>query len=157
DSDRIVGRLRPSPAHQSSHRDPSPMCGIIGYIGQRDASEILINGLGQLEYRGYDSAGLATLESGHIETRRTVGRVRQLAASVAERPVGGTIGIAHTRWATHGRPNEKNAHPHVDATDRIALVHNGIIENHGAIRAFLEQQGIEFRSETDTEALAQLI
>jgi glutamine---fructose-6-phosphate transaminase (isomerizing) len=133
------------------------MCGIIGYIGSRDASEILVNGLGQLEYRGYDSAGLVTLDEGQLDLRKTVGRVRQLATSVAEAPVKGQIGIAHTRWATHGRPNEINAHPHLDAARRIALVHNGIIENHAAIRSFLEQQGIEFQSETDTEALVQLI
>lgn len=133
------------------------MCGIIGYIGNREASEILINGLGQLEYRGYDSAGMATLDAGQLDIRKTVGRVKNLAASVADRPVGGRIGIAHTRWATHGRPNEINAHPHLDSARRIALVHNGIIENHATIRAFLEQQGVEFQSETDTEALAQLI
>jgi glucosamine--fructose-6-phosphate aminotransferase (isomerizing) len=133
------------------------MCGIIGYIGGREASEILVNGLSQLEYRGYDSAGLVTLENGKLDLRKTVGRVRQLAASVVEQPPKGRIGIAHTRWATHGRPNETNAHPHLDNARRIALVHNGIIENHAAIRAFLEQQGIEFQSETDTEALVQLI
>lgn len=133
------------------------MCGIIGYIGGREASEILVNGLGQLEYRGYDSAGLVTLDDGNLDLRKTVGRVKQLAASIDEQPVRGQIGIAHTRWATHGRPNETNAHPHLDAARRIALVHNGIIENHSAIRAFLEQQGIAFQSETDTEALVQLI
>ncbi|MGQ0635323.1 MAG: glutamine--fructose-6-phosphate transaminase (isomerizing) [Planctomycetaceae bacterium] len=133
------------------------MCGIIGYVGPREASEILINGLGQLEYRGYDSAGLATIERGELDLRKTVGRVRQLAEAVNTHPVTGSIGIAHTRWATHGRPNDVNAHPHVDTAKRIALVHNGIIENHAVIRAFLEQQGIEFRSETDTEALVQLI
>jgi glucosamine--fructose-6-phosphate aminotransferase (isomerizing) len=133
------------------------MCGIIGYIGNRDAAKILVAGLGQLEYRGYDSAGLVTLDEGQFHIRKNVGRVRELAAAVSERPVSGRIGIAHTRWATHGRPNEANAHPHFDATGHIALVHNGIIENHAAIRAFLEQQGIAFRSETDTESLAQLI
>lgn len=133
------------------------MCGIIGYVGTKPAAEILLGGLGQLEYRGYDSAGLATLGDDRLDVRKTVGRVRQLADGLAEIPLAGTIGIAHTRWATHGRPTEINAHPHVDAAQRIALVHNGIIENHAAIRSFLEQQGIEFRSETDTESLVQLI
>lgn len=133
------------------------MCGIVGYLGQREASEILLSGLSKLEYRGYDSAGLATLDDDYLATRRTVGRVKSLVDSVAAAPVGGSIGIAHTRWATHGRPSEENAHPHGDASQRIALVHNGIIENHAAIRSFLEQQGIKFSSETDTESLAQLI
>jgi glucosamine--fructose-6-phosphate aminotransferase (isomerizing) len=133
------------------------MCGIVGYVGEREAAEILLNGLGQLEYRGYDSAGLTIYEDGRLETRRTVGRVKSLVENVSRTPVSGTIGIAHTRWATHGRPSEENAHPHVDASDRISIVHNGIIENHSAIRSFLEQQGVVFKSETDTEALAQLI
>jgi glucosamine--fructose-6-phosphate aminotransferase (isomerizing) len=133
------------------------MCGIVGYVGQRDAVDILLNGLGQLEYRGYDSAGLTIFENGRLETRRTVGRVKSLVDNVSRTPVAGSIGIAHTRWATHGRPSEQNAHPHVDASGRISLVHNGIIENHAAIRSFLEQQGIVFQSETDTEALAQLM
>ncbi len=133
------------------------MCGIIGYVGKRDAAEILINGLSQLEYRGYDSAGLVTLSTDGLHIRRAVGRVRQLQQLVTEKPVPGTIGVAHTRWATHGRPSEMNAHPHLDAQGRIAIVHNGIIENHATIREFLEQQGIEFQSETDTESLAQLI
>jgi glutamine---fructose-6-phosphate transaminase (isomerizing) len=133
------------------------MCGIVGYVGQREAAEILLSGLGQLEYRGYDSAGLSIFDQGRLETRRTVGRVKSLVENIAQAPVAGSIGIAHTRWATHGRPSESNAHPHVEASGRIALVHNGIIENHAAIRSFLEQQGIVFHSETDTEALAQLI
>lgn len=133
------------------------MCGIVGYVGQREAADILLTGLGQLEYRGYDSAGLAALEDGNLRVRRKVGRVRQLVDNVSTCPVSGPIGIAHTRWATHGRPSEENAHPHVDARERIALVHNGIIENHAAIRAFLEQQGVVFKSETDTESLVQLI
>ncbi len=133
------------------------MCGIVGYVGQREAADILLTGLGQLEYRGYDSAGLAALEEGNLRVRRTVGRVRQLVENVSTCPVSGPIGIAHTRWATHGRPSEENAHPHVDTRERIAIVHNGIIENHAAIRAFLEQQGVVFKSETDTESLVQLI
>ena len=133
------------------------MCGIVGYVGQREAAEILLNGLGKLEYRGYDSAGLTIIDEGRLETRRTVGRVKSLVENVAKKSVPGTIGIAHTRWATHGGPTEINAHPHIDASGRISLVHNGIIENHSSIRLFLEQQGISFKSETDTEALAQLI
>jgi glucosamine--fructose-6-phosphate aminotransferase (isomerizing) len=133
------------------------MCGIVGYIGTRCAADVLLNGLGQLEYRGYDSAGLATLSDGRFFLRRTVGRVRQLTECVQAEPVEGTIGVAHTRWATHGRPTQANAHPHVDMRGKIALVHNGIIENHAAIRAFLEQQSVVFISETDTEALVQLM
>jgi glucosamine--fructose-6-phosphate aminotransferase (isomerizing) len=133
------------------------MCGIVGYVGSKTAGELLVNGLRRLEYRGYDSAGIATLNGGGINLRRAVGKVNELAKQVASDPVLGSIGIAHTRWATHGRPSERNAHPHLDARGRIALVHNGVIENHSTLREFLEQQGIEFTSETDTEALVQLI
>ncbi len=133
------------------------MCGIVAYVGPREAAEILLTGLSHLEYRGYDSAGMSVLENGRLETRRTVGRVQSLVENIAQTPITGSIGIAHTRWATHGSPSVENAHPHVDASGRISVVHNGIIENHAAIRSFLEQQGIVFQSETDTEALAQLI
>ncbi|ARA91844.1 MAG: glutamine--fructose-6-phosphate transaminase (isomerizing) [Bacteroidetes bacterium] len=134
------------------------MCGIIGYIGRKPVERVLLTGLHRLEYRGYDSAGVATLNgSGGIHVRRVVGRVRDLERHLQQDPVPGTLGIAHTRWATHGRPSEINAHPHLDASGRLALVHNGIIENHDTIRTFLEGQGIPFRSETDTEALVQLI
>jgi len=133
------------------------MCGIVGYVGKRDAQPILLNGLKRLEYRGYDSAGVATVDEGKLHLRRSVGKVNSLESALASTPALGHIGVAHTRWATHGGPSEKNAHPHLDASDRIAIVHNGIIENHGAIRQFLEKQGISFRSETDTESLAQLI
>src|SRR6185295_4711283 len=102
------------------------MCGIVGYVGQRQAAEILLNGLGQLEYRGYDSAGISILDDHRLETRRTVGRVKSLVENVSVTPIAGSIGVAHTRWATHGRPSEQNAHPHLDATGRISLVHNGI-------------------------------
>ena len=132
------------------------MCGIVGYIGPRPASGILLEGLRRLEYRGYDSAGIATVDGG-LERRRAVGKVAALAEAVGAEPVAGTVGIAHTRWATHGAPTEANAHPHVDASSAIALVHNGIIENHASIRALLEQDGIQMASETDTEALVQLI
>ena len=133
------------------------MCGIFGYIGTKDAGDILVGGLRRLEYRGYDSAGLATLNGAGLEVRKAVGRVDALAERLAEAPVDGTVGIAHTRWATHGRPTYKNAHPHLDASGRIAVVHNGIIENYTSIRTFLTEQGIEFQSDTDTESLVQLI
>ena len=133
------------------------MCGIIGYLGSKPVSDVLLNGLQRLEYRGYDSAGIATISSGQIDIRCRVGKVSALAKDLAGQPVDGVLGIAHTRWATHGRPTEENAHPHLDASKRIAVVHNGIIENHDAIRSFLQGEGVEFRSETDTEALVQLI
>jgi len=133
------------------------MCGIMGYVGNRSASDLLISGLRRLEYRGYDSAGIATLDDGRLQLRRTTGRVDRLASHLEQEPASGTVGIAHTRWATHGRPTVQNAHPHVDATGKISIVHNGVIENHSSIRVFLEQQGVTFASETDTEALAQLI
>ncbi len=133
------------------------MCGIVAYLGRKDAAEILINGLRRLEYRGYDSAGLATHGNGGVELRRAVGRVSQLSARLQREPVHGKVGIAHSRWATHGWPTVANAHPHLDQSGRIALVHNGVIENHAAMREFLAGQGVTFRSETDSESLAQLI
>ena len=133
------------------------MCGIVGFVGQRDCRDILLNGLTRLEYRGYDSAGLATLQHGELQLRRAAGKVAELSGLVQNDPIDGTTGIAHTRWATHGQPNESNAHPHVDASGRIALAHNGIVENHTALRSSLEEQGIVFQTDTDTEALVQLI
>jgi len=133
------------------------MCGIVGYVGQKQATDVLIRGLQRLEYRGYDSAGVAVLNDGQLGVRRALGRVGDLAKKVDSDPILGGVGIAHTRWATHGKPSEENAHPHVDQSGRVALVHNGIIENHASIRAFLEKQGVVFQSETDTEALVQLI
>ena len=138
------------------------MCGIVGYLGPKPACGILINGLRRLEYRGYDSAGLALVGDGTLSVCRAVGPVNNLAAAVAERlpsetVAAATMGIAHTRWATHGRPAEENAHPHRDQSGRIAVVHNGVIENHHAIRAQLEERGHKFTSQTDTEALAHLI
>ena len=133
------------------------MCGIVGFVGHKPSGDILLNGLTRLEYRGYDSAGVATVQEGQLQVRRAAGRVAELAKLMQLEPVEGSTGIAHTRWATHGRPNENNAHPHVDASGRIALAHNGIIENHAALRSLLEERGIEFRTETDTEALVQLI
>ena len=131
------------------------MCGIIGIIGQKDAATALIGGLRRLEYRGYDSAGIATIENGEINRRRSEGKLTNLDARLKESPLSGSIGIGHTRWATHGAPNEINAHPH--ATDRVALVHNGIIENFQELRSELVDFGCILTSETDTEVLVHLI
>jgi glutamine---fructose-6-phosphate transaminase (isomerizing) len=133
------------------------MCGIVGYIGKRDAAPILMEGLHRLEYRGYDSAGIAIVDrSGELRIAKCKGRVRELEKLLPHR-FKGSPGIAHTRWATHGEPSDRNAHPHCDAANRIAVVHNGIIENAAALRARLEARGVAFRSETDTEVLAHLI
>jgi glutamine---fructose-6-phosphate transaminase (isomerizing) len=131
------------------------MCGIVGILAQRPVAELLVEGLRRLEYRGYDSAGIATLVNGHIERRRAEGKLSNLAKRLAEEPLPGNIGIGHTRWATHGRPTEENAHPH--ATDKVALVHNGIIENYRELREELAAKQYRFTSETDTETVAHLI
>jgi glucosamine--fructose-6-phosphate aminotransferase (isomerizing) len=134
------------------------MCGIVGYIGRQDATPILLEGLRSLEYRGYDSAGLAVVHRNKIQITRTAGRVQDLRDKLNARvSTKGTIGIGHTRWATHGEPNETNAHPHTDASGRIAVVHNGIIENAELLRDQLTRQGVTLVSDTDTEALAHLI
>src|SRR5881296_94869 len=133
------------------------MCGIVGYVGSRDAAPILLEGLARLEYRGYDSAGVAVLNGGGVETRKLAGRVAALGAVLARTPVRGACGIGHTRWATHGAPTERNAHPHTDCTGALALVHNGIIENADLLRMQLERAGHRFATETDTETLAHLI
>jgi glucosamine--fructose-6-phosphate aminotransferase (isomerizing) len=133
------------------------MCGIVGYVGPKTATPMLIEGLKRLEYRGYDSAGVATLNGKGLETRKAAGKIAKLEAAVAESPITGSVGIGHTRWATHGPPNTCNAHPHHDCTDSIAVVHNGIIENATALRHELESRGHKFKSETDTEVLAHLI
>jgi glutamine---fructose-6-phosphate transaminase (isomerizing) len=133
------------------------MCGIVGYIGPKVATPMLIEGLKRLEYRGYDSAGVATLNGKGLETRKAAGKIARLEAAVAESPITGSIGIAHTRWATHGAPNTCNAHPHHDCTNAIAVVHNGIIENAPSLRKELEARGHKFVSETDTEVLAHLV
>jgi glucosamine--fructose-6-phosphate aminotransferase (isomerizing) len=133
------------------------MCGIVGYVGRSEAVPVLLEGLRRLEYRGYDSAGIATIEEGVVSVRKEVGRIDNLARSLSEHPVGGTTGISHTRWATHGKVTRENAHPHFDRTGRLALVHNGVIENYAALRAQLEGQGHVFSSQTDTEVLAHLI
>jgi glutamine---fructose-6-phosphate transaminase (isomerizing) len=131
------------------------MCGIIGIIGREPVAPQLIDALKRLEYRGYDSAGVATLEHGLITRRRAEGKLRNLELKLAREPLSGTIGIGHTRWATHGRPTENNAHPH--ATDRLAVVHNGIIENFSELRHELEAKGAKFATETDTEVVAHLV
>jgi len=131
------------------------MCGIVGVIGKAPASPLLLEGLRRLEYRGYDSAGIATLTNGHIERRRAQGKLINLATALQTDPLPGTTGIGHTRWATHGAPTESNAHPH--GTARVSVVHNGIIENHAELRAELEERGQEFSTETDTETVAQLV
>jgi len=131
------------------------MCGIVGILGERPAAPLLLDGLKRLEYRGYDSAGIATLANGHIEYRRAEGKLENLAARLQKEPLPGTTGIGHTRWATHGKPTEDNAHPHV--TDKVAVVHNGIIENYRELREDLSQKQHRFKSETDTETIAVLI
>src|SRR5579884_1845023 len=133
------------------------MCGIVGYVGTKSATPMLIDGLKRLEYRGYDSAGIAMMNGNGLETRRAKGKISMLESVVNESPIHGLVGIAHTRWATHGAPNEKNAHPHTDCKNEIAVVHNGIIENYVALRTMLQRQGHTFKSETDTEVLAHLI
>jgi glucosamine--fructose-6-phosphate aminotransferase (isomerizing) len=133
------------------------MCGIIGYIGTRGATPLLLEGLKRMEYRGYDSAGVAVMNGSGVETRKAAGKISQLERALVTSPVEGDMGIGHTRWATHGVPNECNAHPHVDCKGDIAVVHNGIIENSGTLKQGLEARGHEFASETDTEVIAHLI
>ncbi|HEY6459739.1 MAG TPA: glutamine--fructose-6-phosphate aminotransferase, partial [Polyangiaceae bacterium] len=131
------------------------MCGIVGYVGPKECAPILVEGLRRLEYRGYDSAGLALHTGRGVEIVRAVGKLANLEAAVKKSPLAGTTGIGHTRWATHGRPSEANAHPHV--AGKVAVVHNGIIENHVALRRELEAKGVRFASDTDTEIVAHLV
>ena len=131
------------------------MCGIVGILGAKPVAEQLVDALKRLEYRGYDSAGVATLEQGVLGRRRAEGKLRALETRLEREPLGGTIGIGHTRWATHGRPTEDNAHPH--ATEAVAVVHNGIIENFRELREQLTKRGRKFVSDTDTEAVAHLV
>ena len=134
------------------------MCGIVGYIGKRKAYPILIKGLHRLEYRGYDSAGVALInEQGQLNVYKAKGKVSELEAFCATKDIDGTIGIAHTRWATHGEPNTANAHPHYSESERLAIIHNGIIENYAVLKAGLMEQGYTFKSDTDTEVLVQLV
>src|SRR6266704_6829519 len=133
------------------------MCGVVGYVGSKDAVPVLLDGLTRLEYRGYDSAGVAVLNGRGVATRKLAGRIAALRDLLAQDPVHGSCGIGHTRWATHGAPTERNAHPHADCTGTLALVHNGIIENADVLRKRLERVGHRFTTETDTETLAHLI
>ena len=133
------------------------MCGIVAYIGQRDVCPLLIEGLKRLDYRGYDSAGVVVIRDGRLRVRRAAGRIAELERKLDEQLSGATIGLAHTRWATHGAPTETNAHPHCDQSGKLAIIHNGIIENFRVLKQFLAAKGIAMKSETDTEVLAQLI
>jgi glucosamine--fructose-6-phosphate aminotransferase (isomerizing) len=133
------------------------MCGIVGYVGHRAALDVVVGGLRRLEYRGYDSAGVAIIGDGELQVAKKAGRIENLDKELASRTITGTAGIGHTRWATHGAPNDRNAHPHLDTTHRVAVVHNGIIENFGELRQELERAGVEFTSETDTETVAHLV
>src|SRR5690606_37056165 len=142
------------PCHR---KDCGTMCGIVGYIGPRNATPIILGGLKRLEYRGYDSAGVAVLVDGQIEVRRRAGKLDELAAPLAEQPVSGRLGIGHTRWATHGEPTDRNAHPHTGMTGDVVVVHNGIVENFLELRADLEAEGAAFASDTDTETIVHLL
>jgi glutamine---fructose-6-phosphate transaminase (isomerizing) len=134
------------------------MCGIVGYVGPRPCLDVVVEGLRRLEYRGYDSAGVAVIsDAGELQVAKKAGRIENLDKELASRTIDGTTGMGHTRWATHGAPNDRNAHPHTDASGRIAVVHNGIIENFADLRAELEASGVEFASETDTETVAHLV
>jgi glucosamine--fructose-6-phosphate aminotransferase (isomerizing) len=134
------------------------MCGIVGYIGSKKVVPVIIEGLRKLEYRGYDSAGIAVVGTdGKLQLRRAPGKLRNLEEAVAASPIDGTYGIGHTRWATHGRPTEENAHPHRDCTGQYVVVHNGIIENYFELKEKLQQEGHQFLTETDTEVVAHLV
>lgn len=133
------------------------MCGIVGYIGPRDATPLILQGLQRLEYRGYDSAGIAVLQNSHIEIRRDAGKLSQLISLVDKEPLAGKLGIGHTRWATHGEPNARNAHPHKSASGEVVVVHNGIVENYIELRDELEAEGVQFQSDTDTEVIVHLV
>src|SRR5271165_7663 len=134
------------------------MCGIVGYVGSKQVVPLIIEGLRRLEYRGYDSAGIAVGGNGDgLQLRRAPGKLRNLEEVIRERPLTGTYGVGHTRWATHGRPTEENAHPHRDCTGRIVVVHNGIVENYVDLKRELIAKGHKFVTETDTEIIAHLI
>src|SRR5436309_2391061 len=133
------------------------MCGIVGYVGRREAEPILINGLRRLEYRGYDSAGLATLTGSKLHIRKKAGRLANLVEHLHQKPAPGCSGISHTRWATHGPATDSNAHPHMGGGDAVAVVHNGVIDNYALLKRQLQQEGIDFQTDTDTEVIAQLI
>ncbi|MBN1963062.1 MAG: class II glutamine amidotransferase, partial [Anaerolineae bacterium] len=133
------------------------MCGIVGYVGPRDAVPVILGGLQRLEYRGYDSAGLAVIQNGGIALRRDVGKLQNLTRLVGEQPLSGPIGIGHTRWATHGEPSPRNAHPHIGMSGDVVVVHNGIVENYRDLKKDLIAEGAVFQSDTDTEVIVHLI
>lgn len=133
------------------------MCGIVGYIGKKQACQIITKGLERLEYRGYDSAGIALLNNGNINLYKRAGKVSDLEDFIKEKDTSGTVGIGHTRWATHGQPTELNAHPHFSGSKKLAIIHNGIIENYSSLKAELKKRGHIFKSETDTEVIIHLI
>ena len=134
------------------------MCGIVGYIGNREAFPILVKGLKRLEYRGYDSAGVALIsKDNNLNVYKTKGKVADLEAYCADKDITGSVGIAHTRWATHGEPPSVNAHPHYSESKNLAIIHNGIIENYADLKKKLQENGVVFRSDTDTEVLVQLV
>ena len=145
------------PDERSREEREQSVCGIVGYVGPRPALDIVVEGLRRLEYRGYDSAGVAVIDAGALRIAKKAGRIENLDKELAKRTFAGTTGIGHTRWATHGAPNDRNAHPHTDASGRIAVIHNGIIENFADLRAELERDGVEFISDTDTETVAHLV
>src|SRR5438128_9611682 len=133
------------------------MCGIVGYVGGKEAEPLLVEGLRRLEYRGYDSSGLATLDGRRLHLRKRAGRIQSLVDLLQDRPAGGQTGVSHTRWATHGPATDANAHPHVGGDNLVAVVHNGVIENYATLKRQLQAEGVVFRSDTDTEVIAQLI
>ncbi|MCA8947301.1 MAG: glutamine--fructose-6-phosphate aminotransferase, partial [Planctomycetes bacterium] len=133
------------------------MCGIVGYVGSREATEVLIEGLRRLEYRGYDSAGVAVLNGSGVQVRKAVGRLSALEDELRTNPAKGGVGIGHTRWATHGVPNLVNSHPHVSYDGKLSIIHNGIIENYRELKNELLEQGVQFKSDTDTEVVAHLL
>ena len=133
------------------------MCGIVGYIGNKRLTSVLLDGLRRLEYRGYDSAGIAVVNTNGLQVVRCAGKLRDLEEMLRLNPLEGTYGLGHTRWATHGRPTEENAHPHRDCTGTLVVVHNGIIENYVELKRALQRRGHTFKTETDTEVMAHLI
>ena len=133
------------------------MCGIVGYIGDKQATPILLEGLKKLEYRGYDSAGIAVLRDGNIEIKKSKGRISVLEEAIKKDDLIGSVGIGHTRWATHGEPSDNNSHPHLSQSGIIAVVHNGIIENYQPLKKLLVREDYKFKSETDTEVIANLM
>ena len=134
------------------------MCGIVGYVGPQDARDVVLEGLRRLEYRGYDSAGIAVVAGGELTSAKKAGKLANLEKVLAEHPLPpATVAIGHTRWATHGGPTDRNAHPHLSADGSVAVIHNGIIENFAALRAECERNGVEFASDTDTEVAAHLL